>query len=115
MLNNRDKNILERIIKYCDEINQTIAAFDNTLETLKSSVIYKNAVSMCVLQIGELTTHFSKDFLAINTQIPWAGIKKMRNIAAHHYGKFSMEILHGTIIERIPELMEYCQKLLDEG
>jgi len=115
MLNDRDKNILERIIKYCDEINQTIIAFDDTLETLKTNSIYRNAVSMCVLQIGELTTHFSKEFLAVNIQIPWAGIKKMRNIAAHHYGKFSMEILHGTITKRIPELIEYCRKLLAEN
>ncbi|MCL1946420.1 MAG: DUF86 domain-containing protein [Chitinivibrionia bacterium] len=39
----------------------------------------------------------------------------MRNIAAHHYGKFSMEILHGTITESIPELKEYCQELLNES
>ena len=113
MLNERDKDILERIIKYCDEINQTIAMFDNTLETLKANVVYKNAVSMCILQIGELTTHFSKEFITTASQIPWESIKKMRNIVAHHYGKFSIEILYGTIMESIPELREYCQKLID--
>ena len=113
MRNERDRDILERIIKYCDEIKQAIDMFDDTLETLKANVVYKNAVSMCILQIGELTTHFSKEFLTTASQIPWESIKKMRNIVAHHYGKFSMEILHGTIIESIPELREYCQKLLN--
>jgi uncharacterized protein with HEPN domain len=114
MRNERDKNILKRIIKYCDEIKQTVEIFDDSLETLKANFVYKNAVSMCILQIGELTTHFSKDFLTVNTKIPWTDIKKMRNIAAHHYGKFSVEILRETIVKRIPELMGYCQKLLDE-
>jgi uncharacterized protein with HEPN domain len=113
MLNERDKDILEHIIKYCDETKQAIAMFGDSLDTLKTNAIYKNAVSMCVLQIGELITHFSKGFLAANTKVPWADIKKMRNIAAHHYGKFSMKILHGTITVSIPELKEYCQKLLD--
>jgi uncharacterized protein with HEPN domain len=113
MLKERDKNILERIIKYCDEINLAITRFGDSLETLTADVIYKHAVSMCVLQIGELTTHLSKEFLAANTKIPWTSIRKMRNIAAHHYGKFSIQKLHETITEDIPELREYCQKLLD--
>ena len=115
MLNDRDKHILERIVRYCDETGQTVAMFGDTLDALRSNVVYKNAVSMCVLQIGELTTHFSKEFLAANTQVPWASIKKMRNIAAHHYGKFSVEILHGTVTESIPKIKEYCQTLLAAG
>jgi uncharacterized protein with HEPN domain len=83
MLKERDSDILEHIIKYCDETKLTIAMFGDSLDTLKTNAIYKNAVSMCVLQIGELTTHLSKDFLATNTKVPWASIKKMRNIAAH--------------------------------
>jgi uncharacterized protein with HEPN domain len=113
MLKERDRDILEHIIKYCDETKLTIAMFDDTLETLKTNIVYKNAASMCILQIGELTTHLSKEFLAANTRIPWASIRKMRNIAAHHYGKFSMQKLHETITEDIPELKKYCQQLLD--
>ena len=36
------------------------------------------------------------------------------NIAAHHYGKFSMEKLHETIVFDIPALRSYCQNLLDD-
>jgi uncharacterized protein with HEPN domain len=114
MMNKRDRDILEHIVAYCEEIRIAIAMFDDTLETLKTNCVYKNAVSMCILQIGELTTHFTKEFLATNTLVPWADIKKMRNIAAHHYGKFDAEVLHRTIINRIPELSEYCLELLTE-
>jgi uncharacterized protein with HEPN domain len=114
MLNKRDRDILEHIIEYCDEIKLATAMFDDTLETLKANRVYKNAVSMCILQIGELTTHFTKEFLGANTKVQWADIKKMRNIAAHHYGKFNIEVLHRTIINRVPELKEYCLELLAE-
>jgi uncharacterized protein with HEPN domain len=114
MLNERDRDILEHIVAYCEEIKIAIAMFDDTLETLRANCVYKNAVSMCILQIGELTTHITKEFLAANTKVPWVDIKKMRNIAAHHYGKFDMEVLYHTIISRIPELNEYCLELLAE-
>jgi len=112
-MNARDVNILEHIIGYCEEITQTIKNFDDKSETLKVNHIYKNAVSMCVLQIGELTTHLSKVFVDKHTEIPWSNIKRMRDIAAHHYGKFSMEKLHETIVFDIPALRSYCQNLLD--
>ncbi|WP_461252389.1 HepT-like ribonuclease domain-containing protein, partial [Treponema sp. R8-4-B8] len=54
--------------------------------TLTENIAFKNAVAMCILQIGELTTHFSKDFLEHNKKVPWGNMKRMRNIAAHHYG-----------------------------
>ncbi|MDR0307215.1 MAG: DUF86 domain-containing protein [Chitinispirillales bacterium] len=112
MLKERDRDILEHIVEYCDEVRQAIVMFDDSLKSLKTNATYKNAVSMCVLQIGELVTHFSKEFLAANPKVPWADIKRMRNIAAHHYKKFSLEKLHGTMVKDIPKLKEYCLELL---
>jgi len=111
----RDRDILEHVVKYCDQIEGTVAMFDETLETLKANHVYRNAVSMCVLQIGELTNHLTAKFRDNHTQIPWNEIKGMRNIAAHQYKKFSMEILHKVITDKVPELRSYCQKLLDNA
>lgn len=115
MLNEKDRSILEHIIEYCNEIAETIAMFDNTLETLNTNSVYKNAVSMCVLQIGELTKHITTEFRKAHTQIPWSQIVGLRNIAAHHYKRFTMERLHAIITISVPELKDYCQKVLDEN
>jgi uncharacterized protein with HEPN domain len=88
--------------------------FDMTLEILETNVACKNSISMSILQIGELTTHLSKTFLDSNTKVPWAKMKKMRNIAAHRYGEFNVGILYDTIIYGIPELKRYCLELLAE-
>jgi len=113
-MNKRNNEILKKIINYCDEISDTKNRFGNNFTAMQSDSAYKNAVSMCILQIGELTTHLTEDFKAKNNVMPWQDIKGMRNIAAHHYGKFDDQKLWETISGDIPELRKYCEKLLNQ-
>jgi len=113
MVSERDKAVIKHILKYCEDIEQIIQMFDTTLKTLKENIAFKNSVAMCILQIGELTTHFSKEFLDNNNKVPWGNMKKMRNIAAHRYGTFDLDILYSTIMNDIPKLKEYCLELLE--
>jgi uncharacterized protein with HEPN domain len=110
----RDLTILKKIIGYCDEITDANNQFGNTLENLKASSVYRNAVSMCVLQIGELSTQLTDEFKETHLGILWKSIKGMRNIIAHHYGKFDVDILWNTIDGRIPELKEYCLRCIED-
>jgi uncharacterized protein with HEPN domain len=112
--NERDIFALERILKYCDDIDATNKHFGSSLEKLQSDDIYLNALAMCVLQIGELTTHLTDDFKEKYTDIPWIKIKAMRNIAVHRYGEFSISTLWETITDDIPSLRAYCTKCLNE-
>jgi len=107
-MNQRDIDILKKIIKYCDEIAVANADFGNTIDALKTKTSYKNAVAMCILQIGELTTHLTEEFRLSYSQVPWKHIKNMRNLAAHRYGEFDLDILWETVTDSIPELRDYC-------
>lgn len=49
----RDLNILERIVRYCDQIDETIQRFGNDGQVFISDTVYQNAVALCLLQIGE--------------------------------------------------------------
>jgi len=109
-----DISIIERIVEYCDEINKTTAHFGASLATLKANSIYKNALAMCILQIGELTTHLTNEFKITHPMVPWNEIKKMRNIAAHHYGSFSVEFLWDTVMDDIAPLRENCRACIAE-
>ena len=113
-MNSRNIDILEHIVRYCREIGDARNHFGDTLESLKANAIYRNAVAMCIIQIGELTTHLSNDFKEAYDKVPWQKIKGMRNIAAHHYGKFDANIMFQTMTERIPELLDYCEKILQQ-
>ena len=113
--NNRDLYILSKIIKYCQEANETVTRFGNSLDALKTDNIYKNAIAMCILQIGELVGHLSEDFTDKYRKMPWKQIKGMRNIAAHGYEEFDVDIIWQTLKEDLPSLNNYCNDILKEA
>ena len=103
-MNTRDRIVLKKIIQYADEINETICRFNLTQESFTEDFVVRNAISMCILQIGELVGKLSDEFKIANNAMPWREIKAMRNIAAHNYGEIDIDILCETATCDIPEL-----------
>ena len=68
---NRDRDLIEHILRYCEQIETAHRDFDRSRERFDTSTTYQNAISMCILQIGELVGHLSDEFKAANTSIPW--------------------------------------------
>ena len=48
----KDLSIIEHIFAYCTEIEQTVTRFGDTFESFETDKIYRNAATMCILQIG---------------------------------------------------------------
>ena len=61
-MKDRDISILSKIIKYADEIHETIARFDLDYNKFKNDFVIRNAIAMCVLQIGKLVGKLSDEF-----------------------------------------------------
>lgn len=114
MRGNRNADVLRHIVDYCNEINKTIDRFGNDYETFSKDSVYQNAVALCVLQIGELTTHFTEDFKNTYNEMPWNQIKALRNVVAHNYGKIDKETLWETISNDIPQLQDYCERIVKQ-
>lgn len=111
---NRNADVLRHIQGYCEEINHTMETFGKDYQVFWSNTIYQNATALCVLQIGELTTHFTEDFKSTYNKIPWNQIKALRNVVAHNYGGIDKETLWETLMSDIPELSDYCTSILRE-
>ena len=111
---NRNVEVLRHIVGYCQEIEKTMERFGKKYELFSEDSVYQNAVALCVLQIGELTTHFTEDFKDTYNGMPWNQIKALRNVVAHNYGKIDKEILWETIMNDIPALKEYCEKIMEQ-
>jgi len=109
-----ERSLLIKVIVYCDEIDEANEFFGKSLERLEQTSTYRNALAMCILQIGELVGNLTDEFKSAYPDMPWQDIKKMRNIAAHRYGSFDAEILFDTVENDIPPLRKYCTDIINE-
>ena len=53
---------------------------------------YQYAISMLLIQIGELANKLTKDFKEYFPTIPWEYMKSFRNRLAHQYGEIDVEL-----------------------
>lgn len=104
--------VLKKMVQYADEIALTVEKLNLDFIKFETDFIAKNAISMCILQIGELVGKLSDDFKAQYHKMPWRDIKSMRNIAAHNYGELDAEVLWETVSNDISELKIYCEAII---
>ena len=107
----RDEQLVERIVAYCTEIQETLDYFGRDEERFYSDFITRNALSMPLQQIGELATHISDGFIVAHPAIPWKQIKGMRTWFAHQYWDMSFDKIWVTLTEDVPELKRQCERL----
>ncbi|MBQ6207997.1 MAG: DUF86 domain-containing protein [Oscillospiraceae bacterium] len=112
--NSRDMSILRHILSYCGQIKEAEARFGADKALFATDNIYHNAVSLCILQIGELVGNLTDEFRAAHPSIPWREIKLMRNIVAHRYGTVDHSLTWDVMIKDIPELERFCHEILNE-
>ena len=83
-ISERDLQIIEKMQQYCVEIQEAHDQFQKTYDRFLNVSLYKNAVSLCLMQIGELSTHLSEEFKETYKKIPWKQIRGMRNVVAQN-------------------------------
>ena len=108
----RDKSIIQHILSYCEQIDMAVERFGNDFSIFDNDKVYRNAVSLCILQIGELVGILSDDFKQRYQDVPWRQIKQMRNIVAHRYGTFDSSIAWAVVEDDIPALEVFCRKII---
>lgn len=113
--NERDTAIIEKVLDYCTQISDTHEKFNDSYDQFSSDFIYRNAICLCLLQIGELSIRLSDDFKDGYTNIPWRAIRGMRNMVAHEYGHIDVPTLWNTSHKYILELKAFCETVLSNG
>ena len=113
-MRDRDITVLMKMVQYASEINETIVRFDLDFEKFTNDFVVKNAISMCILQIGELANNLTGEFKSVYIDMPWRDIVNMRHRAVHTYDNMDIKIIWKTATDRIPELKEYCEKIIKE-
>ena len=107
-----ERVILSKIIKYCDDIECLLIQFGHSYDRYCQEIAFQYACNMCIIQIGELVSRLSDDFMLANPHIPWRAIKSLRNLHAHDYESVKLEIVWETLTKDIPVLRNQIDTLL---
>lgn len=114
-MNKKDTQILMHIQNYCNDIADCITRFGRDYNLFVEDRAYIHAVSMCIMQIGELANHLSEDFRQeTKSQMPWGMIRGMRNLFAHGYGTMDESVIWETATNDIPGPNDFCSKWLKD-
>jgi uncharacterized protein with HEPN domain len=62
--------------------------------------------------IGEAATQVSQEFRDGHPDIPWAGIRGMRNRLIHAYSDVNIGLVWSTVVSALPELAQQLKTLL---
>ena len=106
----RDRVILEKVLSEI-RIAQTMLG-DSSVDAFKSSELLKRALSMTVINIGELVKNLSEEARRQYSQIPWKEIAGFRDIAAHKYQTLRMEDVYETVTADFPVLRREIEDIL---
>jgi uncharacterized protein with HEPN domain len=102
--------------RYCEDIAGFIERFGDDLHIFSTDKAYFNAVSMCILQIGELANGLSQEFrTATKDEMHWNMARGMRNWIAHAYNELEIDVVWGTAKDDIPNLLRFCDKVIEKA
>ena len=108
-----DKIVVQKIIKYCNDIEKLLQMFGTSFEDFNSNFACQYACGMCIIQIGELTTRLSDEFKNQYSKIAWNQIKALRNIHAHDYESVRFDVIWEILTKDIPALKKSLQEILE--
>ena len=111
-MKNDDMGIIRKIISYCNDIEVLMKEYNSSFDAYKEKIAFQYSCNMCIIQIGELVSRFSDDFLDSHKDIPWHAIKAMRNLHAHDYEKVDFDIVWESLTKEIPDLKEKLESML---
>jgi uncharacterized protein with HEPN domain len=113
-MRDRDRDIILKMMKYCNDINLLMEKYNSDFETYKTDISFQYSCNMCIIQIGELVSRLSENFIESHSRIPWYAIKGMRNLHAHDYERVDLDIVWNTLTDDIPDLLNKLNIILDE-
>ena len=109
-MKNKDKIILEKIIKYINEIQDFIKGYSH--EQFNND---KKTINACVFnlsQIGELAGKISDETINTNPDIEWRGLKALRNRIVHDYEGVNLNMVWGFLDSELIDLEKQIKKII---
>ena len=110
-MNVRVRSILEHMLEDANDAVEFAGDLENAA-ALSGNKLYRKAIIMSVINIGELAKNLPDDYKSAHNGIPWKKISGMRDIAAHGYHVMDDNIIWDVLITSIPELIRFLEDQL---
>ena len=107
--------LVAQIKSYCEQIRRTSDYFGNDREAFTDNNIYRNAILYCFLQIGELVEDLDEGIKLRHKEIPWRGLRTMRNLEMYRLKMMEDDDIWSTIHNEVPALERVCCEELGEA
>ncbi len=105
----RDKEHIQRLIKYCDKINQYMKPVQSYHDFI-SNTEKVDAVILNLEQIGETAKKISSETRKKYPNINWASIIGLRNMISHEYEGVRLEIIYEIVTKHMFKLKDILSK-----
>jgi uncharacterized protein with HEPN domain len=105
---------LQHIIEAIDHITSYVQGIDSAA-SLERDHKTQAAVIRNIEIIGEAANRIQKqapEFVAVHPELPWIGMRGMRNRMIHNYFDVNINLLWGTITDDLSKLKKQVQDLL---
>ena len=110
-MQHRDEVALRKIIEEINIAEEMLGEI--SLEDFLTDEILKRAVSMTIINVGELIKIITPETRAQNSDVPWKDAAGMRDITAHRYQTLRMEDVYNSAKIDFPKIREQLQAILD--
>ncbi|MBR0236520.1 MAG: DUF86 domain-containing protein [Thermoguttaceae bacterium] len=107
----RDYIVINKILSEIDIAFDMVG--DSSLSDFLNNEMLQRAVSMTVINIGELVKTITDETRLEYRNIPWKAIAGMRDIAAHKYQTLRMEDVYNTVMIDLPSLRTQLRDIID--
>lgn len=105
---------LERIIQYCENVEEAVQRFGSDEEDFLENIIFQHACAFEISQIGERVKRLSVELTKRYPEIEWKDIAGFRDILSHEYENVNTTMFWNTIIKDVPKLKKDCEAILIE-
>lgn len=109
-MQHRDYTIIVKILDEIEIGTKLIQGID--IKDFLENELVKRAVTMTVINIGELVKNITDETREKYTKIPWKAIAGMRDIAAHKYQTLRMEDVYYTMKVDLVELKKQLNEIV---
>ena len=108
-MSEKDKIIIEKVIKYCEDSIKYVGEMD--FESFSNNELVLTFSIFSLSQLGELVSKLDDEIKLKNSHVPWSAIRSIRNRIVHDYDGIQYRIIWDTLTDDIPPLIKKLQKI----